>query len=255
MKGSILIAQIFWSAILFAQESSLLPNRTALESVYEFATDTSATACFRVKKSNAYYIVTAKHAFKRKVKSGDTVSCKIKIEGKIFDIRRRVYFHSNPAIDVAVMPVNIVNTSKEPIEDLPLMYNGAALGQECYFLGYPLNQLGTKLESQTIPFVKKGYVSAFYKEKDFEMILLDAHNNPGFSGGPVISYSDDKDKLRSQYILGVVSGYYWQGNPHTFENLSPIRYLVKGTVRENSGILIAYPSDYITEIINSIGNK
>ena len=85
-----------------------------------------------------------------------------------------------------------------------------------------------------IPFVKKAIVSAINNP----VIYLDGHNNPGFSGGPLVFW-DYAEKRRK--IMGVISGYY----PHR----------IPGTdYPENSGIGIAYNIQYAKDLINTVYN-
>ena len=65
-----------------------------------------------------------------------------------------------------------------------------------------------------------------------EDLVLDGHNNKGFSGGPILSFSE-KDKRYN--FFAVVSGYYFE----------------KGST-ENSGIMFATPMSYVKEIIKSL---
>lgn len=75
------------------------------------------------------------------------------------------------------------------------------------------------------------------------MILLDGINNPGFSGGPVIFYDYIKKKNK---ILGVISGYFNQTNKVESSPKIYFEYV------ENSGIIISYPSYYISDIIEKL---
>lgn len=62
-------------------------------------------------------------------------------------------------------------------------------GQDIYFLGFPYglqSDVGELNSNLPMPLVKKGIVSSFLFENPRKVLLLDGHNNPGFSGGPVI---------------------------------------------------------------------
>lgn len=54
------------------------------------------------------------------------------------------------------------------------------------FLGFPLGNLGTVFLGIKFPLVKKAVVSGWVKHNGIELLLLDGHNNLGFSGGPVV---------------------------------------------------------------------
>ena len=77
-------------------------------------------------------------------------------------------------------------------------------------------------------------------------MLLDGHNNPGFSGGPVITYSEKMDK---QFIVAIISGYINQPQSVNVTYGTVTNPLL---INENSGIIISYTSGYIKEIINKV---
>ena len=87
-------------------------------------------------------------------------------------------------VDIAVLI-----PPKQLTVDYPLEANskGMLAGQDAYFVGYPYGEF---LTYPTMPdvlgFVKRATVSAFANQGTNEEILLDAINNPGFSGSPVI---------------------------------------------------------------------
>ena len=79
------------------------------------------------------------------------------------------------------------------------------LGDDVYFVGFPFGLFadGDRMNAGfPLPLVKKAIVSAFYVEDG--LILLDGHNNPGFSGGPVLRGPAAKQ------VIGVVSGYRFE---------------------------------------------
>ncbi len=113
------------------------------------------------------------------------------------------------------------------------------IGQDVFFVGYPLahivnNNLGD-LITRNAPLVKKGTFSGGFIDANGSTIgfYIDGHNNPGFSGGPVV-YSDEKEegKLR---ILAVVSGYVTQE-----ESLYDREGNERMRIVDNSGIIRAY---------------
>ena len=61
-------------------------------------------------------------------------------------------------------------------------------GQDVYFLGFPYGlhgDMSALSNDLPFPFVKKGIISLFHND-GVNRIYLDGHNNPGFSGGPVV---------------------------------------------------------------------
>lgn len=88
-----------------------------------------------------------------------------------------------------------------------------AVSQDAYIVGFPFDlYMPTRkgLSDFPFPLIKKGIVSALYLEptSDPRFLIVDAYNNPGFSGGPVVCLQDN-DPLRPQ-IVGVISGYRFE---------------------------------------------
>ena len=123
-----------------------------------------------------------------------------------------------------------------PAHPLVATTAGIILGQDIYFCGFPFGlrcEVGDLNRDFPMPFVKKGILSAFASRDECPTrMYIDGHNNPGFSGGPLV-FSDMN--TRELKIAGVISGY----RP-TYE---PV--LLKGddvglTSQQNTGIAIAY---------------
>lgn len=112
--------------------------------------------------------------------------------------------------------------------DLPitLASNGAFLSQDIFFLGYPYGKSHNVNSSDgfPIPIVKKGIISMIG-----DPMVFDGHNNPGFSGGPVL-VNDTQGGIQ---VVAIVSGFY------TDSQNSP----------ENSGIFFGDKIDYIVTAI------
>jgi hypothetical protein len=74
--------------------------------------------------------------------------------------------------------------------------------------------------------------------------LLDGHNNPGFSGGPVV-YSQP-GQLAAVRVAGVISGYKFVWDRVYIENQE-----TESAVKYNTGIVIAYSIDYAVDLIRN----
>ena len=74
------------------------------------------------------------------------------------------------------------------------------------------------------------------------MMLLDGHNNPGFSGGPVFFTSRD-DQLPK--VAGVISGFRYNWEP-IFLQGQPTDL----SFQYNTGIIVAWSIAHAVEIIN-----
>ncbi|MCA1648252.1 MAG: hypothetical protein LC797_23270 [Chloroflexi bacterium] len=129
----------------------------------------------------------------------------------------------------------------------PLARTVSFLGQDAYFLGFPLG-LTFDIGPEYFPRVKRCTVSAMNQRlKDRSVLLLDGWNNPGFSGGPVVFRPSTalgmQEPLR---VAGVVTGYRTQKG-----GVSVAGKVVAGTYAlMNSGIIIA---EEITRVLEAIG--
>jgi len=81
--------------------------------------------------------------------------------------------------------------------------DGLIYSQDVFFLGFPYDIVPNLLFGSggfPMPLVRKAIVAAM----DRDTLILDGHNNPGFSGGPVCFFRPNEGAAR---IAGVVSGY------------------------------------------------
>jgi hypothetical protein len=122
------------------------------------------------------------------------------------------------------------------------------ISQECFFLGFPF---GLKMDDKEgkinngfpLPFVKKGIISSIISDSTkMTQIFLDGHNNPGFSGGPVVITNFGTGNEHKMRIIGIVSAYL---------NEEKIVKTPIGDFKnsENSGIVLSYSIDHVFEII------
>jgi len=190
------------------------------------------------------YIVTARHIFPKNLKNKDTIEFEIMKDGKWSKFNATFLVHRNENIDIAVLKM------KGPEREENYFDIGSTdyyLSQECFFLGFPF---GYKMEDTSgqnsgfpLPFVKKGIISAFITDSaNATQILLDGHNNPGFSGGPVVIVQLDPNKKMKMRVISIISGYL---------NEKKIMKTKFGNLpyAENSGIVTSYSFDHVFEII------
>jgi hypothetical protein len=98
-----------------------------------------------------------------------------------------------------------------------------------------------------MPFVKKAILSAMSTENEVEHLFLDGHNNPGFSGGPVVFKTHGSNDLK---VAAVISGYrYTEGPVFSDGSAMPLVY------RYNTGIIVAHSIRIATDLIaaNPVG--
>lgn len=85
-------------------------------------------------------------------------------------------------------------------------------GQDVFFVGFPfgLHTISPVNNGYPIPIIKGAVMSGVIKgEGGKEVFLLDGHNNPGFSGGPVVFTKLGAPNAEFR-VMGVVSGYRTQ---------------------------------------------
>jgi len=121
------------------------------------------------------------------------------------------------------------------------------LAEDIRFYGFPYG-LSTSRRNGTVPvpLVKAGIVSGFFGAAQLgpnSSFLIDGHNNPGFSGGPVVSIRGGKHR-----VAGVVSGYL----PHDEEvrsRMSDDNDERSEYVQQNSGIMLAWNIQHVIDLI------
>ena len=115
------------------------------------------------------------------------------------------------------------------------------LGEEILFYGFP-HGWSTPLSNERgrVPLVKRGLVSGFFGAplgSLQESFLIDGHNNPGFSGGPVVAIRNGEYK-----VSGVISGY--RSSYQEVYGTDPSGQIdeskVVGYLAANTGIIVAH---------------
>jgi Trypsin-like peptidase domain len=127
---------------------------------------------------------------------------------------------------------------------------GLIFGQEVYFLGFPFGLFGDVSSANNnfpLPFVKGGIASCFTKSPGgYDVVFLDAINNRGFSGGPVIFKEPGSTDFK---VASVISGYRYNPEPvYQGDQQLPV------SIRENTGLVISYPINYAVELIKQNPN-
>ncbi|WP_353632526.1 serine protease [Pseudomonas canadensis] len=193
------------------------------------AGDSSATG-FTVDIDNLQYLVTAKHVIENLNKED---GLDVYHDGQWKELPIKKLWMSDSGADLALISFHQQISPSHKVNLEP--HSGYFLSQTAYFLGFPF---GLKLEAgQTnngypVPFVKSAIISSFTLSKTgSETIFLDGLNNPGFSGGPIVTTNPD----HSTNIIGVVSGYRYSNDPiHINGKDSGLTY------KSNTGLVIGY---------------
>jgi hypothetical protein len=153
--------------------------------------------------------------------------------------------HCQGDIDISVLaPSTRLTPPNLPLKTGP---NDVYYSQDVFFLGFPYDFLGNIVLTEhgyPLPFVKKAIISCF----DKDMLLLDGHNNPGFSGGPVTF--EALDQGRAIKVASVISGYKAVHQPvYAGPQETPLEYLY------NTGIIVSYSIEHALAAIaaNPVG--
>lgn len=205
----------------------------------------SNRTCFTIDVDGKQYLCTAKHCLNDF--NGRQIELLHGEEWKVLEVEF-VGFGSKSA-DICILSPKIQLSPPYP---LSLGIGGIVVGQDVYFLGYPYG-LRTKGGDFTnhfpIPLINRATLSAVLFDEPREL-LLDGHNNQGFSGAPVV-YHKMGQPSNELYVASVVSGYRFIPEPILDEegNKTPLKY------HAYTGIIISHSINHAIDSIreNPIG--
>lgn len=158
---------------------------------------------FTIDVDDRQYLVTARHVLSQ----FDQHGVQIMGNGEWMPVPFQLVGHGPRDVDISVLAASTILTPAGlPVEPSSA---GATYGQDLYFLGFPYHFLGNIVFTERgypLPFVKRATLSCF----DADVYLLDGHNNPGFSGGPVVFGTPG---VAPSNIAAVISGYKYVPEP------------------------------------------
>jgi len=192
---------------------------------------------FTIDVDGHQYIITAKHLVPG---TNQVAVIGISHDDKWESLKVTILRSADADVAVLVPPHAVTRTL--PIE---IGTDGTYISQEVFFLGFPYD-LFTEVapdmnDGFPIPFVKRGTLSAWYKgQTKYPTILVDGINNPGFSGGPLVSMENG---LKPQ-VFGVVTAY-----KTNLENVVTNNIDTGLKSIGNSGIIICYDIKYALDEI------
>ena len=187
--------------------------------------------CFTIDVAQRQYIVTARHVV-ADLHAGGMAEVEILHDGDWRTFVVHVAWLAAPPVDVAILaPQQQLSHASMTLEPTSA---GIVLGQQVYFLGF------TELEMQAppggagfpMPLVRQGILAGMMRENETSVLVIDGHNIPGFSGGPVVFKPQGSSQFR---VAGVVSAYRPQPKPVLLSGNVTELYIA-----ENSGLVIAY---------------
>lgn len=200
---------------------------------------------FIIIEDSENYLVTAKHLFKG-VKNGEFVKFEIELDNQWKNAYGTVYYDTLSSADIVLIKTRNIKNVNSPISIKPML---TLLGDEGYFIGFPYGNKSSDpsqvLDGFPVPLVKKAVFSGGTIVNNSIISFLDGHNNPGFSGGPVLFTDRAIGGDNQLHLIGVISAYINQDN-EVNTDFGKFKYF------ENSGIIISYGVKHIHEIIKQI---
>lgn len=205
--------------------------------IFRIKVGESEGTAFTIDVGDREYLITAKHVV-------DNISEEQDIQlfsnGKWIDLHVHLVGHASSDVDISVLATRTLLTPANL--PMPATSNGVIYGQDVHFLGFPYGYLGKYsfgAQGYPLPFVKRATVSLL----DDKLFLLDGHNNPGFSGGPVVFRRPNEHQFS---VAAVVSGYRYVDEPiHGSSEAGQLTY------QYNTGIVEAYSIDLAFEPITA----
>ena len=186
---------------------------------------------FTIDVASRQYVVTAHHVVAGLL-AGDEAAVEIHHDGDWKPLLVQIAWLAEPPVDVAILaPQQQLSHANTALEPTP---SGISVGQQVYFLGFTEMELLAFPDSAgfPMPLVRQGILAGVLAQSGPTVLVIDGHNIPGFSGGPVVFKPEGSSEFR---VAGVVSAYRTQSRP-VFLGEEETEY----SVAENSGLVIAY---------------
>lgn len=198
-------------------------------------------SAFVIDVDNSEYIVTAKHLLPND-RQLTSIQIRRNCAWTTYDVKE--IGRAPGEIDIAVLKIDV----RLVVEYFPAPTDmaGLVLGQDVHFVGFPYKlegDVGMLLDGRPLGYVKKGTVS-LCDSPQHPALVLNAINNEGFSGGPVVfaPVGAPPNDLR---IAAVVSKYRTE-----MEQVLSVNGEATGeVVCYNTGFLYAYNIRHAVELI------
>ena len=214
----------------------------ALQRTFHFKYGDQSGTCCAIDVGSEQYVVTAAHII-----TGNKLNnpCPQIMHEKTWkDVPCTLIGCAPNNIDIAVFAL-----SSRIAGDLKLTpeSKGIFLSQDVYFLGFPYGlrcDVGAVNSDFPIPLIRKGCLSKIATSDD-NRLIIDGHNNVGFSGGPVI-FSRGKETC----VAGIISGHIWMQEEFAVQGHSaPVK------IWAEAGLVLAYEIDHATKLIHDSCSK
>jgi S1-C subfamily serine protease len=155
-----------------------------LERTFEIqASQTATGTAFAIDHNGKVYLVTARHVAAELPMGSSILHIRHSGDWQDLHVARKI-LPASPDVDIAVFEIDEKPTQPFSIREAT---GGVTFGQQVWFLGYPHGLRTQDQKGKSFPFIKKGVMSAIDSTNPDSVILyIDAFNNPGFSGGPIL---------------------------------------------------------------------
>jgi hypothetical protein len=203
---------------------------------------------FSIDVEEKQYLVTARHLFEDPL---SVKSLKIFYQNTWHEIQVTSVGVGRGEIDVIVFALTILVTPKDLT--LPASDEGIIMGQDVYFAGYPYMMwadFGDVLAGRPGPFIKKGTLSTIISDNGTQKFFVDAINNEGFSGAPLLFSNPGANNYR---VAAVVASFKTE-HERVIDSAGETTEM---TVPYNTGFMLAYGINHVLNLIraNPIGHN
>ena len=215
----------------YEREKKMSSQIDIVASTFKIRVGNSEGTSFLLEQDSRRYLITAKHIGINIVDHVD-----LEWENGWLTVPVQVVGHTDDdttvlRLEPEVDPARALLPEWTP----PSILTGLKLAEDVRFYGFPLGMSTSRGPSTVpVPLVKNGIISGFYGTEGLgedSSFWIDGHNNPGFSGGPVVSMRNGEFA-----ISGVISGFYHsEGHVLSIDGQKS----VIGTIRLNTGIIKA----------------
>ncbi len=211
--------------------------------------ETSTGTAFTIERATRQYLITARHVVEG-ISSGDSIQIYHENQWKVLVVN--VVGIGAGGVDIAVLASSIQLSPTYPINPTS---EGFAYGQQVFFLGYPYSWDSDNSEINRgipMPFVKAGILSAIVPG-ELSLFYLDAHGNPGFSGGPVV-FAPGGQGNKELHVAGIVSAGPRVDLPIVDSSGRMIRDKAGkpiAGVRENTGFVVVIGIKHAIDLIDT----
>ncbi len=227
----------------------MITNRV-IQRTFHIRHGSGTGTAFAFDRDRRQYLITARHVVEN-LSSGNSIE--VFHDKKWKELPVDVLGLGSEDIDVAVLSAPVLLA--EPSLRLEAGVGTFFIGQQVFFTGFPFGwDSGGGAANQEFPicFVKSGIVSSVLFDEDSRM-FIDAHGNPGFSGGPVV-FSDPGGPGTELQVAGVVANAPTpRRRPVVDEEGAPL--VVDGDKRayfwENQGFVVAVNIRHALEMIDA----